>query len=191
MRNIPTTEQMAHLSDEDLAKMGWHTLSVTRLSKLCKPLSCWIEVDEDIKAEEVLECIEKGEESLVDTPLWTSIAFGKTEVTAEENRKRHIQKIAWFVKNQANKPISIDVGCKALGIWANHIIDDGNHRLAAAIIRGDKTIAACVGGGVNDAKRMKLWNPNAYEVELCRRQEAEWERQQKARKRPSVLKMMG
>jgi hypothetical protein len=176
---------LAHLSDDDLTQMGWHTLSVKRLSKLCKPLACWVEIDEAIKPEEVLACIERGEEALVETPLWTSITFGKTNITAEENRRRHIQKIAWFVKNKANEPISVDVGCEALGVWADHIISDGNHRLAAAIIRGDKTIDACVGGGVTDAKRMRLWNPNVYEVELCRRQEEAWKRQQAKPKRAS------
>lgn len=183
MAKILTIEQMAHLTDDELSKKGWHELSVKRLSRLCKPLACWVEVDQDIKPEEVLACLDRGEEALVATPLWTSILFSRTPITAEENRQRHIQKVAWFVKNKANEPISLEVGCEALGVWADHIISDGNHRLAAAIIRGDKTIAACVGGGVTDAKRMKLWNPNVYEVELCRRQEAAWEKQQKTRKR--------
>lgn len=187
MPRKPTPAQdLSHLSDADLEKVGWHEIPVKRLARLCDPLSCWIEVDDPIKPQEVLDCIARGEEALVDTPLWTAIVFKKTRVSAEENRLRHIQKVAWFVKNPAKDPISIEVGCARLGVRIDHIIEDGNHRLAAAIIRGDKSIAARVGGGIDDAKEMKLWNPNVFEVELCRRQEAAWEAQQKQQRRKKV-----
>lgn len=59
----------------------------------------------------------------------------------------HAGRIAYLVRNRASDPISIDVGCPALGYWGpKWMVVDGNHRLAAAIYRGDLTISALVDG---------------------------------------------
>lgn len=178
-----------HLSDEDLEALAFHEISVKKLARLCKPLSCWVEVEQSITPEEIHACIERGDESLVSTPLWTAFLFKKTTITVEENRDRHIQKVAWFVKNGFNDPIEIDVGSSRLGIMVDHLVQDGNHRLAAAIIRGDKTIKAHVGGSIEDAQGMNLWRPNAYATELFRRQTVAWEAENSkvpSRRRPSL-----
>lgn len=56
---------------------------------------------------------------------------------------RHEQRIAWLVLNPSTEPIQIEFsepGYEACSI------DDGNHRLAAAIIRSDAEIAIQIGG---------------------------------------------
>lgn len=64
----------------------------------------------------------------------------------------HAGRIAYLVKNPASDPIWIDVGCPALGYWGpSWMVTDGNHRLAAAIYRGDETIAALVDGQLDHA----------------------------------------
>ncbi|KSQ21817.1 hypothetical protein APB26_32740 [Pseudomonas aeruginosa] len=57
-----------------------------------------------------------------------------------------------MVENPATDPIAIDVGVPVLGYWGpSWMITDGNHRLAAAIYRGDTTISALVDGQMDHA----------------------------------------
>lgn len=64
----------------------------------------------------------------------------------------HAARIAFLVENPAKDPILIDVGCPSLGYWGpNWMVTDGNHRLAAAIFRGDATIPALVDGELEHA----------------------------------------
>jgi hypothetical protein len=51
------------------------------------------------------------------------------------NRRRHILRIAWLVLHRDDTPIGMN-SVEKLDVY------DGWHRLAAAIYRGDKTIAA-------------------------------------------------
>jgi len=53
------------------------------------------------------------------------------------------------VVNPSPEPIWIDVGCEALGLYVSWIIQDGNHRLAAALYRGDTTIRVSAGGDMD------------------------------------------
>lgn len=61
----------------------------------------------------------------------------------------HAGRIAYLVLNRASDPISIDVGIPSMGYdgpeWG---VSDGNHRLAAAIFRGDDTILADIDGEI-------------------------------------------
>jgi hypothetical protein len=50
------------------------------------------------------------------------------------------------VVNGWAEPISIDVGVPSLGCVVAWPIVDGNHRLAAAIFRGDRAITAEISG---------------------------------------------
>ncbi|HEJ2342738.1 TPA: hypothetical protein SMW50_005771 [Pseudomonas aeruginosa] len=64
----------------------------------------------------------------------------------------HAARIAFLVENPASDPIGIDVGCPVLGYWGpSWMVTDGNHRLAAAIYRGDATISALVDGQMDHA----------------------------------------
>jgi len=63
-------------------------------------------------------------------------------------RELHVRRIAWFVVNGVVKPISIYV-CpflKDLTSGERWIITDGNHRLAAAIVRNDSFVPSSIRG---------------------------------------------
>lgn len=62
------------------------------------------------------------------------------------SKSDHIRRIAWFAVHGWRAPISVDVGVPSLGCVPRWAIIDGNHRFAAAIIRGDKTIRAEISG---------------------------------------------
>lgn len=66
----------------------------------------------------------------------------------------HAGRIAYLVENPTNEPLVIDVGVPSLGCVVAWPIQDGNHRLAAAIVRGDATIEAEVGGEVAYAESL-------------------------------------
>lgn len=73
---------------------------------------------------------------------------------ADHTSEDHAARIAYLVNNPANDPLDIDVGVPALGHTVSWPILDGNHRLAAAILRKDKTILAEVGGQMDYARHL-------------------------------------
>lgn len=73
----------------------------------------------------------------------------------------------------------MDVGIPDLNAYVSYMVQDGNHRLAGAIIRGDKTINVNISGSESYAKELGLWNPNNYLVELQERWMKEYEERQK------------
>lgn len=78
-----------------------------------------------------------------------------SEFQSWDNRKwsYHAQRIAYFVKHGWDEPISVDVGCGPLG--GHFGVDDGNHRLCAAVIRGDASIKSSTGGLVDIIKEFE------------------------------------
>ena len=58
----------------------------------------------------------------------------------------HSQKIAYFLVNDILSPIQIDVGVPYLNFYPDWMIEDGNHRFAAAILKNQEYIAADVAG---------------------------------------------
>jgi hypothetical protein len=68
--------------------------------------------------------------------------------------ENHAARIAFFVKNESDDPIEIDVGVPALGCHVEWIVTDGNHRLAAAIYARRAFIKASVGGDLNYARKL-------------------------------------
>lgn len=73
-------------------------------------------------------------------------------VHTDEPASRHAGRIRFLVENGWPDPIMLDVGIPILGYagpeWP---ITDGNHRLAAAALRGDATISVDVSGQVGHA----------------------------------------
>lgn len=173
--------KLSNMTMEELEAIAWHEVSVPILARQCNPFGCWPEIGSPIKRKEVLECIKQGQAELVDTPTWPMLASGKSDVTPEENRQRHIKKIAWFVQNQATDPIHIDVGVPSMGAHPSHLVEDGNHRLAAAIIRKDRHIKCQVSGSLDEAMERGLWAPNKAFKELEKR----WEERDRPRRRAS------
>lgn len=174
-------QQFLHVDEESLKKRNFHVFPVSKIMQQCSnPLGCWAEQETAIHPSEIQACLDAGEEALVDTPLWTEVLFRKT-VTVDENRKRHIQKVAFFVKNPPSEPISIDVGAPSLGYYSSHLVDDGNHRLAGCHLGKVRFMAVHVGGEVSEAKRRGLWNPTPEAMELERREMLAFEKKRKRR----------
>lgn len=161
---MPNIDKM---NEEELLEKAHHNIDTKKLKEYANPFSCWTELENPITHKEVLQCLLNNEEELTHTPLGLENLFDtKNQLTVEESRKRHIQKIAFFVKNNSDDPISIDVGNPDLGYFSSYMIEDGNHRFAASLLRGDKEIKAKVIGSVEHAKELELWNPNEYEQKL-------------------------
>lgn len=183
-------ERFKGVSDDTLQKRAFHVLPTVKLLAYGDPLVCWIEQDKAVTVGDIQKCLADGEEALVATPLWTEIMYQKT-ISAEENLKRHIQKVAYFIRHPALEPISIDVGVPELGCYMQWLVDDGNHRLAGAGIRGDRFMAVKVGGSVKEAQARGLWNPTPEEQELSRRQLTAWYAQQKEKPKARRRRTMG
>lgn len=170
-----TTNTYPELSREELVKLAHHNIPVDVLKEFCNPFKgCWMELDTPITMEEVQLCIDEGRAKLHETPLWIEVVLGKVEMTVEESRQRHIEKVAYFALNDIEKPINIDVGIPHMGCFVEHIVDDGNHRLAGYIFKKAPTIPAWVSGSIEHAQEMGLYFPNEYEVALCARDDAEY-----------------
>jgi hypothetical protein len=74
-------------------------------------------------------------------------------------REFHIKRIAYLVVYGWDDPIEIDVGVPELCCNIDWIIIDGNHRLAAAFYREEKSIASNCSGSLSHIKeRLNLQN---------------------------------
>jgi hypothetical protein len=73
------------------------------------------------------------------------------EMDMESRTAYHIERIAHLVQAGWEDEIDVDVGVPALGYHPDWIVQDGNHRLAAAIYRGDESIAVSVAGQLDFA----------------------------------------
>lgn len=91
------------------------------------------------------------------TPPWPVSAIRKSEVLAAKRlldhpipctaaRSDHIGRIAFLVSNGWSDAIHIDI----INGWT-FVVDDGNHRLAAAIIRKDPLITVELSGSIDHA----------------------------------------
>lgn len=76
--------------------------------------------------------------------LYAQPLHGNPDVAPE----LHAGRIAFFVRHGWKDAIGIDVGVPSLGYHVRWPVYDGNHRLAAAIYRGDDSILADVDGSV-------------------------------------------
>lgn len=111
---------------------------VTKLQEKCDPIvnNCW-DLDPPITKSEIENDVYHGALSSPDIHPKPTI------------RSEHISLIAWFVVHGWIDPIQIDVGVPSLGCYPKWPLEDGNHRFAAAIIRGDTTIDAHMSGEVD------------------------------------------
>lgn len=72
---------------------------------------------------------------------------------------RHAARVAYLVVygksyKKIQDAIEIDVGCPAFGHSTRWIVEDGNHRLAAAIYRNDRHIYANIQGQISHAEKL-------------------------------------
>jgi hypothetical protein len=69
-------------------------------------------------------------------------------------RRQHIERIAFLAVHGWAAAIEIDVGVPSLGHHVRWPITDGNHRVAAALVRRDTRILASVGGSLDYAQEL-------------------------------------
>lgn len=128
--------------EEDEKPEVWD-VPVADLLSHCDPFSAWTE--KPITRQEVRQALAEGR--LDDRPYGT--LSHSEHATDAEAREYHVRRIAWLVTHPDRTPIEIDIGAPSLG-WhpSRGAFDflDGNHRLCAAVIRGDWTIAVTYGG---------------------------------------------
>ena len=99
-----------------------------------------------LNEEEVYRCVEKG--MFEKTPQQRPKTNYEAWLGDFLDHAFHAKRVAWLVVDGWNDPIHIDVGVPSLGYEPDYVVDDGNHRLAAAILRGDETILAECSGDV-------------------------------------------
>jgi hypothetical protein len=74
----------------------------------------------------------------------------------------HIARIAHLAVHGWDDPIDLDVGIPSLGAWVSWMVQDGNHRLAAAIVRDDSFIRSTFSGSYEYMSSL-FGNPLYYE----------------------------
>jgi hypothetical protein len=120
-----------------------------KLLDVCDPFTAWNWASgPTITQEEVQSAIT----NLLLAPKMKDSDF--EQLTFEERRKYHIERIAFLVVNGWNDAISIDVGVPQLWSYPNWIVTDGNHRFAAAIFRKEEWILATVDGSIEYAREL-------------------------------------
>lgn len=110
-------------------------LPVHRLARYCNPLKVLVW------------------DSLV-TKSDVEIALKTRRLVHSPGSDDHAGRIAYLVENEAPDAIEIDVGAPALNCHVEWFVQDGNHRLAAAIFAERETIKASVGGQLDYAERL-------------------------------------
>lgn len=108
-----------------------------KFRKVCDPFRspCWL--DRPITQREVRAALRAGNlvaESYSGSPSWNW------------PMDRHVARIAYLVVHPDPTPIEVDVGVPSLGCPVEWPVFDGNHRLAAAIFRGDPYILVSASG---------------------------------------------
>lgn len=113
-------------------------IPVSRLRKICNPF-------DDTPWESIV--------SLSDVK--SAISSGRLiEPCDLANANDHSGRIAYFVAYGWCDPIEIDVGVPILNYYPEWIIQDGNHRFAAAMYLRKRYISATVSGQMDYAKRL-------------------------------------
>jgi hypothetical protein len=136
----------------------WVRTSTVR--QYCDPYQgCWPDLAKPISVKEVEQCLRAGAEK-EHAPFrdW----FANHRDDAAVNRQMHVEKIAWFARYGFQQPLEVDVGIPSMGCYVDWFVQDGNHRLAAAIFRQEHLgenpwLPLSVGGSVNYAKDLGLW----------------------------------
>lgn len=117
-------------------------LPLARLLKVCDPFTnCW--TDEPFTVTDVKRAIREKR--------LKAESFSTCKRSQDWTTREHIERIAYLAVHGWERAIDIDVGVPALQCHVNWPVQDGNHRVAAAVVRQDASILACVGGSVDYA----------------------------------------
>jgi hypothetical protein len=111
----------------------------------------WI-TKEDYRANElkdmVSNCLQRGD---VHPTPWEKDTIYKLYQTPI---LLHAKRIAWFIINGWNDPICYDFGCPDFGYHPSYPVSDGNHRLYAAIFKGDTSVKSSYEGQLENGLNM-------------------------------------
>lgn len=114
-------------------------LPVSRLAALCDPFS------------DPWECGTFGIEEVRQAVLSQNLMATAFSRTTNWSREEHIARVAHLVVHGWEGAVEVDVGVPALRCHVAWPLTDGNHRLAAALVRGDRFISASVAGDIDFA----------------------------------------
>jgi hypothetical protein len=118
-----------------------HDVALRKLSKICKPFETDIWSCGPVTESLVKEALQQKS--------YNSRQYGSCE---DWSANEHASRIAYLICNGWTDSIDVDVGC--FGFCPEWIVMDGNHRLAAAIFRKDKTIKCSLSGDVKLIKKL-------------------------------------
>lgn len=106
-----------------------------------------------------------------DSPWETSVSIDEVGLAIKncdfvgswdsQNTGNHAGRIAYLAVSGWAYPVDIDVGCPVVNHYIDWIVQDGNHRVAAAIYLKKRYIKASVAGQMDYAK--KLLGVSCYE----------------------------
>ncbi len=129
-------------------------ISIPKLLTICKnPFKDAIWDDFSLCFDAVKKCIRTNR--LEHPQKWLSNDACEKEI--------HEARVAWLAIHGWDDPIEIDFGCPALG-WIWYPLTDGHHRLAAAIMRGDKAIEAVCSGDITEIKKHRSNSKTFFRV---------------------------
>lgn len=136
---------------------------VNELRQYCDPFKSpvWRGLSEPLKHDEIERCVRKGEflDPTEEGDFEINIMDPFDEPVA---RQEHLERVAWFVEHPIKDPIVVDVGLKQ-GPPSHWMIQDGNHRWAAALHKGHQEIEVSFGGAL---KNIKLLFPSITDEDL-------------------------
>ncbi len=133
--------------------MNPYRLGVIKFQERCNPIrdNCW-GLSDPITCSDVEKAINAN-----DLFQPGSIGNNKSDYLSKTPDQElaifHTTRIAWFVVNGWNDPIHVDVGVPSLGCYPKWPLQDGNHRFAAAFIRGDNFILANMSGAIDEIQK--------------------------------------
>ena len=110
-------------------------IPLDRLMALCNPLQDTPWPCGEVGAERIAQCLAEQDYEQAPVPL-------------DADADRHAARIAWMIVQGWQDPIAIDVGVPEMGAGVEWPVVDGNHRLGAAIWRGDTHILAELSGSI-------------------------------------------
>ena len=121
-------------------------VDISLLYPLWNPFDSWVGLESPITIEEVQTAIKNQD----------TIGEHNKNPHKPQPREYHIRRIAWFTQHTDWEPIVLECG------WPEYDVEpylqDGNHRLAAAIVLGHKWIYAHCSGVVSEIESF-LYKP--------------------------------
>lgn len=71
-----------------------------------------------------------------------------------QKKKTHLGRIRWLIENGWHDAVSVEVGGVFTDYYRGWLYTDGNHRVAASFLRGDKYLLCSCGGSVRRLEKM-------------------------------------